>query len=48
MKEKEFETIASFMARALRHRDDDLALAAVRHEVAALCADFNPYSNFTK
>lgn len=48
MKEKEFETIALLMARALRQRDDDSALASVRHEVAALCADFNPYANFTK
>jgi glycine hydroxymethyltransferase len=48
MKEKEFEIIASFMARALRQRDDDTALAEVRHDVAALCADFNPYANFTK
>ena len=48
MKEKEFERIASLMARALRQRDDETALTAVRHEVAALCADFNPYANFTK
>jgi glycine hydroxymethyltransferase len=48
MKEKEFEIIASFMARALRQRDDDTALAKVRHDVAALCGDFNPYANFTK
>ncbi|HVA70328.1 MAG TPA: serine hydroxymethyltransferase [Acidimicrobiales bacterium] len=48
MKEEEFATIASMMARALRQRDDERALAEVRHDVAALCADFNPYANFTK
>jgi glycine hydroxymethyltransferase len=48
MKEKEFATIASMMARALRQRDDEKALVEVRHDVAALCADFNPYANFTK
>jgi glycine hydroxymethyltransferase len=48
MKEKEFAIIASMMARALRQRDDEKALAEVRHDVAALCADFNPYANFTK
>jgi glycine hydroxymethyltransferase len=47
MKEKEFATIASMMARALRQRDDEKALAEVRHDVAALCVDFNPYANFT-
>jgi glycine hydroxymethyltransferase len=48
MKEKEFETIASLMAHALRHREDDAVLTKVRQDVAALCADFNPYANFTK
>ena len=48
MKEKEFEIIASLMARALRQRDDETALKEVRHEVAALCGNFNPYANFTK
>jgi glycine hydroxymethyltransferase len=48
MGESEFAAIAAMMSRALRHRDDDAALAQVRHDVAALCADFNPYANFTK
>jgi glycine hydroxymethyltransferase len=48
MKEGEFETIASLMSRALRKRDDELALVEVRNDVAALCAQFNPYANFTK
>jgi glycine hydroxymethyltransferase len=46
MKEGEFETIASLMSRALRKRDDELALVEVRNDVAALCANFNPYANF--
>ena len=40
--------IAALMARALRNRDDEAALAAVRDEVAALCARFDPYAAFTK
>ena len=48
MKEGEFETIASLMARALRHREDDAIVAEVRADVATLCASFNPYANFTK
>ena len=48
MKESEFETIASLMSRALRKRDDEDALVEVRNDVAALCANFNPYANFTK
>jgi len=48
MREGEFETIASFIARALRKRDDELALVEVRNDVAALCAKFNPYANFVK
>jgi glycine hydroxymethyltransferase len=48
MKEGEFETIASLMSRALRKRDDELALVEVRNDVAALCAQFNPYAHFTK
>jgi glycine hydroxymethyltransferase len=48
MREGEFETIASFIARALRKRDDELALVEVRNDVAALCAQFNPYANFVK
>ena len=48
MGEAEFETIATLMSRALRKRDDELALVEVRNDVAALCATFNPYENFTK
>jgi glycine hydroxymethyltransferase len=48
LKEGEFATVATLMARALRHRDDDAALEQVRGEVAVLCAQFNPYANFTK
>ena len=48
MKEGEFETIATLMSRALRHRDDDAIVAEVRADVAELCASFNPYANFTK
>jgi glycine hydroxymethyltransferase len=48
MKEGEFETIATLMSRALRHRDDDTIVAEVRADVAAMCATFNPYANFTK
>ncbi|HUY16655.1 MAG TPA: serine hydroxymethyltransferase [Acidimicrobiales bacterium] len=48
MKESEFETIASLMSRALRKRDDEDALVEVRNDVAALCANFNPYANFAK
>ncbi|MGA7834008.1 MAG: serine hydroxymethyltransferase [Acidimicrobiales bacterium] len=46
MHEREFETIAALMARALRQREDDNAIASVRSEVAELCASFNPYANF--
>lgn len=47
MKEGEFETIASLMSRALRHREDEAIVAEVRADVAQLCASFNPYANFT-
>ena len=39
----EMERIAGLMARALRRRTDEDALAAVRAEVAELCAAFPPY-----
>jgi glycine hydroxymethyltransferase len=48
MREDEFAVVASLMARALRQRDDDAALAAVRGEVGELCGRFNPYAGFTK
>ncbi len=43
MREPEMAEIASLLARALRHRADDGELAAVRAEVAALCARFPAY-----
>ena len=45
MTETEMPLIANFIARALRHRDDALAVATVRQEVAALCARFPAYPN---
>jgi glycine/serine hydroxymethyltransferase len=48
MKEGEFESIATLMSRALRHRDDEAVVAQVRADVAEMCATFNPYANFTK
>jgi glycine hydroxymethyltransferase len=43
MKEAEMALIAELIARALRHRDDEAELAAVREEVNVLCAKFPPY-----
>jgi glycine hydroxymethyltransferase len=43
MTEPQMATIASLIARALRERDDDAALAAIRSEVGELCAAFVPY-----
>jgi glycine hydroxymethyltransferase len=40
---KEMPVIASLIARALRGRNDDAAIAAVRTDVAALCATFPAY-----
>jgi glycine/serine hydroxymethyltransferase len=48
LKEQEFATVATLMARALRHRDDDAVLSQVRDDVAVLCSDFNPYATFSK
>jgi glycine hydroxymethyltransferase len=39
----EMAKIAELLGRTLRHRDDTAALAAVRGEVAELCAAFPPY-----
>jgi len=39
----EMPTIASLIARALRERDDETAIAAVRADVAALCSRFPIY-----
>jgi len=43
MKEPEMAEIAALIARALRSRTDEGALAAVRSEVRALCARFPAY-----
>jgi glycine hydroxymethyltransferase len=43
MTEPEMIQIASLIARSLRDRDDATALAALRTEVAALCARFPAY-----
>ena len=40
---EEMPLVAGFLARALRERDDEAALDAVRDEVAALCSKFPPY-----
>ncbi|MBW3575906.1 MAG: serine hydroxymethyltransferase [Actinobacteria bacterium] len=40
---EEMATIAGLLARALRGRDDDAEVTAVRDEVAALCSKFTPY-----
>lgn len=45
MTEGEMPTIASLIARALRHVDDAPALAAVRQDVADLCQKFPAYPN---
>ncbi len=39
----EMTAIASLIARALRGRDDEPALGAVRDDVATLCSKFTPY-----
>ena len=44
MKEAEMALIAMLIARVLRHRTDQETIAAVRAEVAALCAKFPAYS----
>jgi glycine hydroxymethyltransferase len=43
MKEGEMARIAELIGRALRHRDDEAELAAVRDDVLALCSKFTPY-----
>jgi glycine hydroxymethyltransferase len=48
LRREEFVTVAALMARALRSRTDAAEIARVRAEVAELCANFNPYANFTK
>jgi glycine hydroxymethyltransferase len=39
----EMRQIGELLARALRHRDDDAELAAVREDVRTLCSKFVPY-----
>jgi glycine hydroxymethyltransferase len=39
----EMRTVAALIARTLRARDDEGEIAAVRGDVAALCAAFQPY-----
>jgi glycine hydroxymethyltransferase len=43
MRESEMDEIAAHLARALRHRSDESALAAVRADVAGLCERFPVY-----
>ncbi len=43
MREEEMALVGGFIARALRGRHDDAALAAVRAEVAELCGRFPAY-----
>ena len=43
MGEAEMATIAGLLSRALRGRDDDAELAAVRDDVVNLCSKFTPY-----
>jgi glycine hydroxymethyltransferase len=44
MTELQMAQIAGLIARALRSRDDDAELAAVRSEVNELCGPFTPYA----
>jgi glycine hydroxymethyltransferase len=39
----EMAEIASLIGRALRHRDDDTAIAEIREAAATLCSKFTPY-----
>ncbi|HEX8582447.1 MAG TPA: serine hydroxymethyltransferase, partial [Acidimicrobiales bacterium] len=43
MGEQEMALIASLIGRALRHREDEAELTAVRDEVGTLCSKFAPY-----
>jgi glycine hydroxymethyltransferase len=45
MTEAEMPAIASMIARALRSRDDATAIAALRVDVAELCARFPAYAS---
>jgi glycine hydroxymethyltransferase len=44
MAEPEMAEIAELMVRALKRRDDDVAIAEVRADVNALCAQFPVYA----
>jgi glycine hydroxymethyltransferase len=46
LREEEFASVALYMARALRERDNENAVEKVRYEVKELCKEFNPYANF--
>jgi glycine hydroxymethyltransferase len=48
MKEKEMETIADFIARALNNVSDDAALRSVGDDVRELCRKFPIYPNRIK
>lgn len=48
LKEDQFATVATLMARALRGREDEGVIAEVRGDVAGLCSIFNPYASFSK
>jgi glycine hydroxymethyltransferase len=43
MREAEMATIAGFIGRVLRGRDDEGEVAAVRDDVVTLCSKFTPY-----
>jgi glycine hydroxymethyltransferase len=43
MREGDMEVVAGLLARALRGRDDESELKAVREEVRSLCKTFDPY-----
>ncbi len=43
MGEAEMATVASLIARVLRHREDESRLQEIRAEVRQLCAAFDPY-----
>jgi glycine hydroxymethyltransferase len=45
MTEAEMPLIAALIGRALRAREDEAEIAAIRAEVAALCTKFAPYPN---
>jgi glycine hydroxymethyltransferase len=48
MKEKEMEKIVEFMDKALRVRDDDKKLEAIRLEIKAMLKDFPLYDDWVK